>query len=220
MPVSELVVSVEKILKGMEMKLTDADDYLLKLIDELTGQCFRMVQPQAGYVVYDDFSVVEQKIRIENKSFDTGKIVASFLKNSDALVLFSATCGADIEKYSKELMKSGHALEGLIVDLIGSELAESVVDYLHFQVGSKVGEVDAGVTNRFSPGYCNWPVSDQQQLFDLLKGNQSGIHLTPSSLMIPVKSVSGMIGIGYSVKRVEYKCQICDNKKCILRKIE
>ena len=74
-------------------------------------------------------------------------------------------------------------------------------------------------TNRFSPGYCGWHVSEQQRLFRLF-GTESpcGVSLTDSSLMVPIKSVSGVIGLGPEVRKLEYSCGLCDYKDCYKRR--
>jgi hypothetical protein len=212
-------VRTERVLKGMGMKLTDADPYLLNLIGEFISQAEEIFSPRAGYILDDklNFDFIFFKTIVSGTELNTGKIVNSLLKRSKAIVLFSCTCGHEIEKLSKEFMKNGHGLEGFIVDLIGSELAESVAEYLHDYIETNLSGIGYGVTNRFSPGYCNWPVSDQYKLFSLLKENNCGIELTPSSLMLPVKSVSGIIGIGPEVKRADYKCRICHDENCIMR---
>jgi hypothetical protein len=212
-------VRIEQVLKGLGMKLSDTDDYLLDLIREFISKCKELVSPRAGYVLEENvrFDVASFKTIVSETELNTGKIVTSMLKKSNAIVLFSCTCGDEVEKLSKKFMKEGQGLEGYIVDLIGSELTESIAESLHNYFEDKLVRVGFGVTNRFSPGYCNWPVSDQQKLFSLLKENNCGIQLTPSSLMLPIKSVSGMIGIGTSVKRIEYKCRICNDEKCIMR---
>ena len=41
------------------------------------------------------------------------------------------------------------------------------------------------------------------------------IHLTDSCLMIPIKSISGVIGIGHNVRRRDYTCNLCGlNASC------
>jgi hypothetical protein len=213
------VVRTEQVLKGLGMKLSDADPYLLNLIDEFISQCKELVSPRAGYLLDDQvkFDVARVKTIVAGTELNTGKIVTTFLKKSNAVILFSCTCGDGVEKLSKKFMDERHGLEGFIVDLIGSELAESIAESLHNHIEEKLAAIGFGATNRFSPGYCNWPVSDQQKLFSLLNENNSGIQLTPSSLMLPIKSVSGIIGIGASVKRTNYKCRICKDENCIMR---
>lgn len=218
---SEIIldVSAEQVLKGLGMKQFDAHNYLLDLIGEMILKCKKLAFPRAEYQLYEriQWHLTQSQTFILGTELNTGKIVNSFLKKSAALVLFSCTCGREIESFSKKLMKNNLALEGFIVDLIGSELAESIAGYLQHQIEEKLIETGYGISNRFSPGYCNWPVSDQQKLFPLLRGNNCGIELTASSLMLPIKSISGIFGIGPNVKRTAYKCNSCTDEKCIMR---
>ena len=69
-----------------------------------------------------------------------------------------------------------------------------------------------------SPGYCGWHVSEQQLLFPLFEGQTCGVRLTDSSLMVPIKSVSGIIGLGKEVRRLDYTCGLCDFKQCYKRR--
>ena len=95
---------------------------------------------------------------------------------------------------------------GLCADQMEKALQESI---------DKLGWMH---TNRFSPGYCGWHVSQQQLLFPLFQGHTCGVKLTDSSLMIPIKSVSGIIGLGEKVRKLEYTCGLCDFKQCYKRK--
>jgi hypothetical protein len=215
----KLYVNPDFILKGLGMKRGDADEYLLSLIDELIAKSFELEEPRSAFIIYDSpsFDNVNHQIAIDEVIFDTGKIVTNSLKKSSSLILFTATIGEKMEHFSKQLMKEGHTLEGLIVDLIGSALVEAVVEHLHRHIEQTASNLGLNVSNRYSPGYCNWPVSDQQKLFPLLKGNDCGIILTESSLMLPVKSVSGVIGIGAELKKANYKCNVCSDVNCIMR---
>jgi hypothetical protein len=74
-----------------------------------------------------------------------------------------------------------------------------------------------GISNRFSPGYCNWDVSEQHLLFQLLPENACGISLNDRALMTPIKSVTGVLGIGNGIERKEYKCSFGSKIDCIMR---
>jgi cobalamin-dependent methionine synthase I len=49
---------------------------------------------------------------------------------------------------------------------------------------------------RYSPGYCGMDLRQQQNLFRLVPAESIGITLLPSQLMQPMKSVSGIVGLG------------------------
>ncbi|MCK5694244.1 MAG: methionine synthase, partial [Bacteroidales bacterium] len=87
------------------------------------------------------------------------------------------------------------------------------------QVRNLAKELGLHITNRYSPGYCSWNVEEQQKLFSLFPKGTCGISLSESSLMSPVKSISGIIGIGAEVKYREYTCEICPMLNCQFRKV-
>jgi hypothetical protein len=78
---------------------------------------------------------------------------------------------------------------------------------------------DLQTTNSYSPGYCGWHVREQKQLFSLLPDNPCGIKLNNSRLMHPVKSVSGIIGLGIGIEQTPYACEICGLKGCFKKTI-
>jgi hypothetical protein len=217
-----LNVKKEEIFRIMGVSEPVMDKYVNDLIEHYITECKSLLVPSAGYSIFKnpEFSPDKHTLILDQTTFNLERMVQNAFKNSSLMAVFVCTCGDKIEKLSKQLMKSGNSLEGYIVDLIGSEFAEEVAGYVHREIENCFKEFNFNVTNRYSPGYCNWPVSDQKNLFSLLKGNTSDIHLTPSSLMVPLKSVSGMIGIGSNVKLAAYKCKLCADKKCILRKIK
>ncbi|MFA9389839.1 MAG: vitamin B12 dependent-methionine synthase activation domain-containing protein [Prolixibacteraceae bacterium] len=217
---SSMNVKVENVLSNLGMKLSDADDYILSLIDQFTIECKQLAQPRASFLFLSEphFDTIEKNLHIKHQIFHLGKTITSMLKKSEQVVIFAATVGDAIEQYSKKQMKEGNSLEGYLIDIMGSELAENTADHLHNYLEDLVAKNGLGLSNRYSPGYCNWPVSDQKSLFELLGQTPCGISLNASSLMSPVKSVSGILGLGKGLKRVDYKCRLCTDEKCILRR--
>ncbi|KAB2838638.1 MAG: hypothetical protein F9K45_11080, partial [Melioribacteraceae bacterium] len=96
---------------------------------------------------------------------------------------------------------------------------EACANALHEHIKEKMLRNNLKTTNRYSPGYCNWKVNEQHLLFSLLPKNFCGIKLTDSALMLPIKSISGIIGIGEKVKYSEYSCNECNIKDCTYRTI-
>lgn len=109
-------------------------------------------------------------------------------------------------------------MKGYIYDVVGSEIVEAAADLMQNDLQKAMISSGRKITNRYSPGYCGWDVAEQHKLFQLVPDNFCGIRLTESALMDPVKSVSGIIGIGENVKMNPYTCRLCDLKDCIYRK--
>ena len=127
--------------------------------------------------------------------------------------------GPAMENWAKKLFVDGDAALSYLIDTVASITVDQATDVLHDYIEKRMKMYGLKITNRFSPGYCDWSVSEQHLLFSFLPANFCGITLTESSLMVPIKSVSGIIGIGKTVKRVDYSCDICGMKDCRYRVI-
>ena len=150
--------------------------------------------------------------------FKVGKTVCGELKGSDRLFIFVCTAGKTLSDKSARSLKGEDPVLGYIFDVLGSSIADAVADRMQNTLKDEIEKEGCQITNRYSPGYCNWPVSEQHKLFSLFNGISCGVTLTPSALMRPVKSVSGIIGIGPDVKFREYQCELCSSKNCVYRK--
>ena len=150
--------------------------------------------------------------------FSIGKIIERQLKGAEAYALFICTAGQEYEDYMRRLKEEGDMVRVFIADALGSVIAEKTADRMEEMLQESIDKLGWRHTNRFSPGYCGWHVSQQQLLFPMFRGETCGVSLTESSLMVPIKSVSGIIGLGQTVKRLDYTCGLCDFKQCYKRK--
>lgn len=191
------------------------------LINEILTECHDICNIKAEYKVYDDlkFDNETKSITVSSILFQIKKILYNQLKKSDSIALFLCTAGAEIGLRSKEAMRERDLLKGYIYDVIGSEIVEEAADLMQADLEQNMLISHKKITNRYSPGYCGWDVAEQHNLFKLLPSNFCNIKLTASALMDPVKSISGIIGIGANVKKNSYTCKICDMKDCVYRRV-
>lgn len=150
-------------------------------------------------------------------AFDMGKIILRQLQGSEAYACFIATSGVEYEAYLNRLKLQGDLVPLYIADALGSVIAEKCADRMEEHLQLSIDKLGWHHTNRFSPGYCGWSVSEQQLLFPLFNGNTCGVRLTDSSLMLPIKSVSGIIGVGKDVHKLDYTCRLCNQANCFRR---
>lgn len=202
----------------------EGDDRMI--VNALTEQIlnepelFRNIK--AEYEIFDDIEFVasDKSININNISFDTHKIVYGQLKKSDSVAVFLSTAGKELGIRTRRAMSEGDPLTGYIYDIIGSIVVDAAADRMQAELEKTVINDGRKITNRYSPGYCGWDVSQQHKLFRLVPDNFCGIRITESALMDPIKSISGIIGIGKSVKYNHYTCSLCDMKECAFREVK
>ena len=97
-------------------------------------------------------------------------------------------------------------------------IADKVADLIQEEVNTIALSEGRGITNRYSPGYCSWNIREQRGIFDLLPSDEIGVKLLPSFLMKPIKSVSGIIGIGKGKVPGPYMCDMCNMTNCLVKR--
>lgn len=174
---------------------------------------------QGGYKIFQDFEINEKNgtLRIEQTIFNAGKQIVKHLKAADQLALFICTAGEQTSQRSKKLIKSGDMLEAYICDVLGSMLVEEAMSIIQQRLNLELKKKGENTSNRYSPGYCKWDVAEQQKLFEFFPENFCGVSLSDSSLMSPIKSISGIFAIGKHVKFHKYVCNACNSVNCIYR---
>ncbi|MCF0243254.1 MAG: methionine synthase [Bacteroidaceae bacterium] len=155
------------------------------------------------------------------KTFDIGKIIYRQLKGSSLFAFFVCSAGMKFQEYQERLKAEDDMMKEFTANAIGSVLAEKTADIMERELEALVQPTNMFHTNRFSPGYCGWHVREQKLLFSTFPiDNPSGVQLTESCLMMPIKSVSGVVGVGQSVRKLEYTCGLCDFANCYKRRIQ
>jgi cobalamin-dependent methionine synthase I len=146
--------------------------------------------------------------------------IASFLRPARRVAVFVATVGGGIEQAADRCYLDGQAAESFVLHAIGSAAAEAACDAMIEYLWAHEINGDEAVTAPFSPGYCGLPLTEQQTLFSILDTREIGVDLLPSMMMRPIKSVSGLAGIG-PVGEVEahgVPCEHCQIDHCRMRR--
>jgi len=188
-------------------------------IEEALTEALKICSIRAEYRIYKDVILDknDKSLYINGINFNIQKVIFNQIKKTESVAVFVCTAGAEIGSRSREVMMAGDPLKGFILDTIGSMVVDAAADLMQDELEVYVNQAGYKITNRFSPGYCGWNVSEQHKLFRLLPDNFCGIRLTESALMNPIKSASGIIGIREHVKYSKYTCSYCDMKDCTYR---
>jgi len=200
----------------------DDRGFVIDLIEEVLSESRSISNIKAQYTIFDDivFDNDSRSVKVNNFSFNVKKIVFTQLRKSESVALFLCTAGVEIGLRSRKAMHERDFLRGYIYDVVGSNIVEGAADLMQAELEKSMTGSGKMITNRYSPGYCGWDVAEQHKLFELIPDNYCGIQLTSSALMDPEKSISGIIGIGRSVKNNPYTCRLCSQKDCVYRSIK
>ena len=186
-------------------------------LDLVSQDCLFVNDIRATYCIIDQIELKKDTLIANNLEFRVGKTILEELDGSEQIAFFVCTAGKTISERSAALLKGENPVLGYVYDAMGSEIVEAVSEKVQAVIKAEADKKGLKITNSYSPGYCHWGVADQQKLFSILGKNPSGVSLTDSSLMNPVKSISGLIGIGKNVAFHDYECSLCDMENCAYR---
>ena len=138
----------------------------------------------------------------------TSRVLRVNLESVQRVFACLATCGREMEAWA-------NAQEDMLARFWADRLMEHAL-------GSAWQAMEAHLAQRYHPGAIStmnpgsledWPLTQQRELFSLFGDTQAllGVELTDSFLMIPRKSVSGIVfptEIGFQ------SCMLCPRENC------
>ena len=215
----EVELTDEELIITMGYSIKNVPDYIKDTVTQTVQLLKSHSKPKGGFIILSDnkFKIERDCFYINNTCFNTEKIITRYFKKTEYFAILLATIGNQAETLSKQFINQNDLLMGYSLDIASSELVEKTIALVELKLNQIINKFNLGTTNRYSPGYCGWNVSDQHKLFSFLPANFCGITLNNSAMMIPIKSVSAVVGIGKNAVKEEYECEICDIDFCYKR---
>lgn len=183
------------------------------------------IQPRFVYKIYQlDF----QKNQDQDKNQDqilllgtqvvlTGTTANRMLKQCHQAALLACTLGAAFDLRLLALQARDMA-RAAIWDACGSALVEFGCDLAEQEIAARFPDIF--LTDRFSPGYGDLPLTLQPNICtELDTGRRLGLHVSKSLLMNPVKSVTAVIGLASQPQIARIRgCAYCQlQETCTIR---
>jgi hypothetical protein len=173
----------------------------------LARQAERIARPKAIYrLAFIDRKEADQ-VTIEGTPF-TSRVLRVNLEAVNRVFAYVATCGCELEAW-------GRAFEDFLERFWADALQEAALSAALHALDQHLQEnYQPGSVSTMNPGSLeDWPLQEQRPLFSLLGDvtGLTGVRLTESLLMLPAKSVSGLL----FASEVEFaSCQLCPRAVC------
>lgn len=140
----------------------------------------------------------------------TSRALSHNLSEAQKAFPFIATCGRELDEV---FPTEGDFVLEFWWDTIKANLLNTAFTSLHEDMHRRY-QLDK--TASMSPGSGDatvWPIEQQRALFDLLGDVEGhlGVRLTDSFLMVPNKTVSGIV---FTTHRNYQSCQVCHREGC------
>jgi len=185
-----------------------------RALEETRGR----LRPRGTYALYPVLAQTPRTLTLGPDAEFTGDI-GGFLRAAGRVAVFVCTAGPEMMAMIDAAWDAGDALRGMILDALGSMGADRAAEKLAERLRGKLGPGEA-LTPSYSPGYCGMDIEQQRLIFRLVDAGAVGVELLPSCLMKPLKSVSGLIGLGPAdeVVTAGSPCELCPLENCRMRR--
>ena len=217
---SELGISKEDVIRAMHGGAMDeSHQFFLDILEQEFLRLKDYDGVYGGYIETEEiiFDAKNKTIKVQSCEFNVGNIIFKELKQAEKMIVFTCTAGKQLCDHIKEEYKTD-VLKGFLIESLANVVVETAMDKIQNKMRASYETQNLLISNRFSPGYCTWDVSEQHKLFKLLPEEFCGVSLSDSALMQPIKSISGFIGVGKNITYNHYKCRFCKQKQCIYKK--
>lgn len=191
---------------------------MVTLVSEYVENAYSVIAPAYSYVIRDVKSVQGSRAYIEGDVAFESEVIARLLARAEEAAIFTLTIGGYLEETVAQLAGDGLILQAAVLDAVGSGTAEKLADFVQAQIAEVAQAEGLAISRRFSPGYCDWNVSQQKIVFQAMGSDSAGVRLTDGCLMIPRKSISGIIGIGQPGIESYNPCVLCEKQDCLGRR--
>jgi hypothetical protein len=151
----------------------------------------------------------DEEVTIEDVIFES-RVLRVNLDARYHVFPYVATCGPEFDAWFKAQGQDDLLLTYWL-DIIKETALRQAIRVFMDDLNARYAP---GETSAMNPGsLANWPLTQQQPLFRLLGDPETdiGVRLTPSCLMEPNKSVSG---IRFSTEESFASCQLCPREVC------
>jgi len=209
-------IPVEEALRYIGAAKADAETR--RLAEETAGMLEARLQPGFTWRAFRT-ERTEAGIFLPEAGFALpGSLAEKMLADCDTAALLVCTLGAGFERLEKEWEKRDMA-RAAVMDACGSAWTETVCDEAEEEIRARFP--DRWLTDRFSPGYGDLPLSLQADILRATDaGRKLGVTANESFLLLPCKSVTAVIGLADRPQGAKIRgCAYCAIREdCAFRK--
>lgn len=180
-------------------------------LDELVSLAQGLIRPRAVFDVSYTGAKGEGTVDVAGVTF-LSPILRKNLDGANKVFPYIITVGPELERMAA-------AQSDLLKQYYLEEMANYALDSAAGWLAAKIeGRFALDPLSNMSPGSLeDWPITEQAKLFSIFGDTERlvGVRLTDSMLMIPRKSISGIL---FPSEEGFVACQLCEREHCPGRK--
>lgn len=202
--------------------LRPAADFPEQYLDEACAEGLLYAHPRAVWRIYA-YAAADREILGEPPHKLGGGAIAAHLASATEVAVLAVTIGEELEKAVSAYFSQGDYTRGLLLDAAGTAAVETAADAVNALIANQAARLGFTALSRFSPGYGDWPITDQPAIV-ALAGGGIDLTVTASAMLVPRKSITAVIGLAPQRLQPELPvcrqetCTTCSQPNCLARK--
>ncbi|MHC1770639.1 MAG: hypothetical protein AB9907_02695 [Flexilinea sp.] len=182
---------------------------LIPVAEKALTEAKSLIKPVVIFRILDVKSFAHNRLILDDGHVLFGDFVSDHLPNVAQVIIAACTISDNLGKRVSEII-GDDIVYALALDGAGSSSVQNLAALASKWFEDRTAEKEWTTTIPLNPGMIGWPVSvGQKQIFDILDYESKEIILSESSLMMPFKSLSFVLGIGPDVETKGSQCQYC-----------
>jgi hypothetical protein len=167
-----------------------------RVFERTLARGLSLCQGRAAWRAWVIAARTRDRVTFADDSEIRGTLAAKLLHGCVAVLAMAATVGPEITAAIQEELTAGHAAEAVILDAVGSEMADAVVAAIQERQAHALPPCGYTLTRRrISPGFGDFNLEQQAWFVQAVDLPRLGLTLTPASQLVPEKSVTAIAGI-------------------------
>jgi hypothetical protein len=186
-------------------------------------KALELIKPAYSYKVIDIKKRKLNRVYLQDGWEIASPLLVHRLAGASQLVVGAFTIGQALSEQVSACFAEGNYSRAMILDAIGNSTLFRLCELFEGICETEATERGICSSGTLSPGDEGFGLESQKTLLAIAEADRCGIKLLESDLMLPIRSISMVAGLGKRVKKWSRSesCANCSSKeRCKLRKLD
>ena len=173
--------------------------------------------------------LVNGKLRVGGTEFSSRRLHNQFAEGqAEGAVLVAVSAGRECEEHAQQLWRESKPDEYFFLEIFGSAVVEHLVTIASGHICGWADQNGTAVLPHYSPGYSGWDISDQTNLWNLIRQDsarhlEGKLDVLETGMLRPKKSQLAVFGVTRDLEKARslarlIPCENCSLPKCQYRR--
>ncbi len=188
-----MTIEKNEVLRYMKILPERCTPELEEQIAQAEDELSRIIRPRR---VWKEFPCIVEGMRLQVGNMQVAsRSLSSHLAGCSRAVLMAATLGHEVDQLLRRLSLTDMG-KGVVCQAVSVAMIEAYCDEIEAGIKQDAARRGYAAKWRFSPGYGDFAIEHQRDFFSMLDCQKhTGMTLTDTCMMNPVKSVTAIIGL-------------------------